>query len=117
MKTTFMGAFGALSMLWFPAPGTAQVSPSEFVNFEGAQTNPIRMSGDGTRLYALNTPNSTLSVFDLTNPSAPALIVEIPVGIEPVSVNVNPTNNDEVWVVNQVSDSVSVASVSKGIVT
>src|SRR5579871_4573684 len=95
----------------------AQVPPNEFVNFEGAQTNPIRMSADGTRLYALNTPNSTVSVFDLTNPSAPSLLVEIPVGIEPVSVNVNPANNDEVWVVNQVSDSVSVASVAKGIVT
>ncbi len=95
----------------------AQVPPSEFVNFEGAQTNPIRMSTDGTRLYALNTPDSRLSVFDLTNPAAPSLIVEIPVGIEPVSVNVNPTNNNEAWVVNQVSNSVSVVSVSQGIVT
>jgi len=98
-------------------PLAAQVPLNEFVNFEGAQTNPIRMSADGTRLFALNTPDSRVSVFDLTNPSAPALIVEIPVGIEPVSVNVNPTNNDEAWVVNQVSDSVSVVSVSKGIVT
>jgi YVTN family beta-propeller protein len=95
----------------------AQVPPSEFVNFEGAQTNPIRISADGTRLYALNTPDSQLSVFDLTNPAAPALIAEIPVGIEPVSVNVNPTNNNEAWVVNQISNSVSVVSVSQGIVT
>ncbi len=95
----------------------AQVPPSEFVNYEGSQTNPIRMSTDGTRLYALNTPNSTLSVFDLTNAAAPALIVEIPVGIEPVSVSVNPANDDEAWVVNQESDSVSIVSVSKGIVT
>ena len=43
------------------------------------------------------------------------LIAEIPVGIEPVSVN--PRSDDEAWVVNQESDSVSVVSVSKGIVT
>jgi hypothetical protein len=98
-------------------PLASQVPPSEFVNFEGAQTNPIRMSADGTRLFALNTPDARVSVFDLTNPAAPSLIVEIPVGIEPVSVNVNPTNDDEAWVVNQVSDSVSIVSVSQGIVT
>jgi YVTN family beta-propeller protein len=107
----------AVGLLLLVALAQAQVPPSEFVNFEGAQTNPIRMSADGTRLFALNTPDSRVSVFDLTNPSAPALIVEIPVGIEPVSVNVNPTNTDEAWVVNQVSDSVSIVSVSKGIVT
>jgi DNA-binding beta-propeller fold protein YncE len=47
------------------------------------------------------------------------LIAEIPVGLEPVSVNINPAvaGNDEAWVTNQVSNSVSVVSVSKGIVT
>jgi len=93
----------------------AQVPPSAFVNFEGAQTNPIRLSSDGTRLFALNTPDTRVSVFDVSNPSNPALIVEIPVGIEPVSVN--PRTDDEAWVVNQESDSVSIVSVSKGIVT
>ena len=101
-------------------PLAAQVPPSAFVNFEGAQTNPIRISADGTRLFAVNTPNGTLSVFNLTQPSSPSLIVEIPVGIEPVSVNINPNSaipNDEAWVVNQISNSVSVVSVSQGIVT
>jgi DNA-binding beta-propeller fold protein YncE len=101
-------------------PIYAQVPPSAFVNFEGAQTNPIRISSDGTRLFALNTPDNRLSVFDVkTQPSSPTLVKEIPVGIEPVSVNINPyvTGNDEAWVVNQESDSVSVVSVSKGIVT
>jgi YVTN family beta-propeller protein len=39
------------------------------------------------------------------------LIAEIPVGIEPVSAN--PRDNDEVWVVNEVSDSISIVSVSR----
>src|SRR5689334_18376485 len=85
------------------------------VNFEGKQTMPVRLSPDGTRLFAVNTPDARLSVFDTSNPSNPILIAEIPVGLEPVSVN--PLNNDEAWVVNEVSDSVSVVSVSRGIVT
>src|SRR5215470_9164008 len=86
-----------------------------YVNFEGKQTSPIRLSPDGTRLFAVNTPDSRLSVFDVTQPSNPRLIAEIPVGIEPVSVN--PRNNDEAWVVNEVSDSISVVSVSQRLVT
>jgi YVTN family beta-propeller protein len=86
-----------------------------FVNFEGKQTSPVRLSPDGSRLFAVNTPDNRLSVFDVSSPQNPILIAEIPVGLEPVSVN--PRNNDEVWVVNEVSDNVSVVSVSQHIVT
>src|SRR6266700_3120719 len=88
---------------------------NSYVNFEGKQTSPVRLSPDGTRLFVVNTPDARLSVFDVTQPSNPRLISEIPVGIEPVSVN--PRNNDEAWVVNEVSDSISVVSVSQHIVT
>src|ERR1043165_1531728 len=81
-----------------------------YVNFEGKQTSPIRLSPDGSRLFAVNTPDARLSVFDVTQPSNPRLIAEIPVGIEPVSVN--PRDNEEVWVVNEVSDSISIISAS-----
>jgi len=85
-----------------------------YVNFEGKLTRPICLSPDGTRLFAVNTPDARLSVFDVSHPLNPFLIAEIPVGVEPVSVNA--VNNDEVWVVNEVSDSVSVVSVSNRIV-
>src|SRR3954464_5322027 len=81
-----------------------------FVNFEGKQINPIRLSPDGTKLFAINTPDNRLSVFDVSNPLNPVLIAEIPVGLEPVSVS--PRTDDEVWVVNEVSDSISVVSLS-----
>src|SRR5687768_3539903 len=105
-----MNSFGRLfrltllaSMLCaFALPGHAQ----SFVNFEGKQVSPVRVSPDGTRLFAVNTPDARLSVFDISNPSNPILIAEIPVGIEPVSVN--PRSNDEAWVVNEVSDSISI---------
>jgi YVTN family beta-propeller protein len=95
--------------------GSPHSEAQSYVNFEGKQTNPIRLSPDGSRLFAVNTPDARVSVFDLGDPANPRRIAEIPVGIEPVSVN--PRSNDEVWVVNEVSDSVSVVSVSKGIVT
>jgi YVTN family beta-propeller protein len=89
----------------------------QYTNFEAQQTRPICLSPDGSRLFAVNTPDGQLSVFDVSNPanSTPVLIREIPVGVEPVSVNV--VSNDEAWVVNEVSDSVSVVSVATGSVT
>ncbi len=95
--------------------GNLFAQSTNYVNFEGKQTSPIRLSPDGTRLFAVNTPDARLSVFDVSNPSNPILMAEIPVGLEPVSVH--PLNNDEAWVVNEVSDSVSIVSVSQHLVT
>ena len=112
MRVAFLVTFVALLAL---VTTTAQAPPPGFANFEEAQTNPIRLSADGTRLFAVNTPNASLSVFDVTTPGTPNLLAQIPVGLGPVSVN--PLTDDEAWVVNQVSNSVSIVSVSKGIVT
>lgn len=97
------------------AISAAAGATTPFVSFEPSQTNPIRLSADGTRLFAVNTANSSLSVFDVSTPATPKLLVEIPVGLGPVSVN--PLSDDVAWVVNQVSNSISVVSVSQGIVT
>ena len=92
----------------------AQVPSSAFVNFEARQTNPLRLSPDGRWLLAVNSADARLSVFDATQ-TPPVLAAEIPVGVEPVSVNAR--TSDEVWVVNELSDSVSIVSLSRGIVT
>jgi DNA-binding beta-propeller fold protein YncE len=63
-------------------------------------------------LFAVNTPAGRLSVFSLANPASPQRVAEIPVGVEPVSVW--PESNDIAWVVNHVSGSLSVVSVSQG---
>ena len=96
-------------------PAANSWSQSSFVNFEATQTNPVRLSPDGRRLFAVNTPDARLSVFDVSSPANPVLIAEIPVGVEPVSVN--PLTDDEAWVINEVSDSVSIVSVSRHLVT
>ena len=60
----------------------------QYVNFESHQMRPICLSPDGTRLFAVNTPDGRLSVFDVSNTAnpLPVLIREIAVGMEPVSV-------------------------------
>jgi YVTN family beta-propeller protein len=108
-----LGCFPTFLLLLAAAALTQ--AQNAYVNFEGKQTSPIRLSADGTRLFAVNTPDARLSVFDVSQPSNPRLLAEIPVGLEPVSVN--PRTADEVWVVNEVSDSISVVSISRQLVT
>ena len=83
-------------------------------NFESPQVHPLALTPDGTRLLAVNSPNATLSVFQLVS-GTPVLTAEIPVGLEPVSVAAR--NNREAWVVNWLSDSVSIVDLTTGNVT
>jgi DNA-binding beta-propeller fold protein YncE len=90
---------------------SAQTTRS-FTHFEARQTHSIALTPDGTRLLALNSPAASLSVFEVTAANAaPTRLAEIPVGLEPVAVRAR--TNDEVWVVNEVSDSVSIVSLSR----
>lgn len=84
-----------------------------YQHFEARQVHPIGLTPDGTRLLALNSPDSRLSVFDVSNAAnpTPVLTDEIPIGLEPVSLRAR--TNDEVWVVSELSDSVSVVSLSQ----
>ncbi|WNG16960.1 YncE family protein [Cystobacter fuscus] len=84
---------------------TAQ-TPS-FVEFDSAHVRPMALSPDGTRLFAVNTPDNRLEVFSVSATGL-SLIAEVPVGLEPVSVAAR--SNTEVWVVNHLSDSISVVS-------
>jgi YVTN family beta-propeller protein len=97
--------------------GVFPLRAQTFLHFEARQVHPIALTPDGTRLLALNSADGRLSVFNIANAAnpEPVLIGEIPVGIEPVSVRAR--TNDEVWVVNEVSDSVSIVSLSRGVVT
>ncbi|MEE2888516.1 MAG: beta-propeller fold lactonase family protein, partial [Planctomycetota bacterium] len=83
-------------------------------NFESPQARPVVVSADGQRLFAVNTPDHRLAIYSLAQPAAPVLIREIPVGYEPVSVALR--SQVEAWVVNHVSDSISVVDVSRGVV-
>lgn len=92
---------------------SAQVSaPStrpSFIEFESGHVRPIAMSADGSRIFAVNTPDNTLEIFNATAEGL-SLQARVPVGMEPVAVAV--LNDTEVWVVNHLSDSVSVVSLA-----
>lgn len=81
-------------------------------HFEARQTHPIGLTPDARHLLAVHSPGARLSVFDVQEgaSSRPLLVAEIPVGLEPVSVRAR--TDDEVWVVNEASDSVSIVSLS-----
>ena len=70
---------------------------------------PLALSQDGQLLFAVNTPDNRLEIF---HPRRDGLdkIASVEVGLEPVAVAVRSPN--EVWVVNHLSDSVSVVNVS-----
>lgn len=76
-----------------------------FVNFESPQSHPIDVTPDGTTLLAVNTADGQLEVFDLVS-GLPVRRGAVAVGVDPVSVRAR--SSSEAWVVNQISDSVSV---------
>jgi DNA-binding beta-propeller fold protein YncE len=87
----------------------AEASASSFTLFESGQVRPLALSPNGKLLFAVNTPDNRLEVFRVTNHGLEHRSA-VPVGLEPVAVAAR--SNDEVWVVNHLSDSVSVVKVN-----
>ena len=87
---------------------TAVVPPPSFVTFESGQVRPLAISPDGDRLFAVNTPDDRLEILAIGRGGL-AHLASVPVGMEPVAVAVR--SRQEVWVVNHLSDSVSIVDV------
>ena len=90
--------------------GIVDDSEESYLNFESGPVRPLALSPDKSQLFVTNIPNGTLDIFDVL-PNALTLRHSIPVGIDPVAVAA-PTS-DEVWVVNHLSDSVSIIDLSQ----
>src|SRR5262249_18192995 len=91
--------------LLFAAPAAAQ---DNYTLFESGPVRPLALSPDGSRLFLCNIPDGRLEMFAV---SADGLVHlgSVAVGLEPVAVAAR--TNDEVWVVNHLSDSVSIVDV------
>ena len=98
--SAIMAAVGAA----LAAPATAA-----FTTFESGQVRPLALSPSGDRLYAVNTPDNRLEIFAV-GPGGLTHLDAVPVGLEPVAVAARTAG--EVWVVNHLSDSVSVVDVA-----
>jgi DNA-binding beta-propeller fold protein YncE len=110
-RKIIVGASVAAALLaisvYSQAQSEAQAGPP-YVEFESGHVRPVALSADGKQLFAVNTPNASLEIFNLTgNAIAPT---HVPVGIDPVAVAVR--NENEVWVVNHISDSISIVSLT-----
>ncbi len=81
--------------------------PQSYTLFESGHVRPLAISTDGSLLYATNTPDSRLEIFQI-NAQGLNHVASVPVGIDPVAVAARSAT--EVWVVNHVSDSVSVVT-------
>ncbi len=77
--------------------------------FESGQVRPLALAPGGLWLYAVNTPDNRLEVFHVA-PFGLLHVGSVPVGLEPVAVAARSAT--EVWVVNHLSDSVSVVDVT-----
>ncbi|MFN0010121.1 MAG: YncE family protein [Phycisphaerales bacterium] len=94
---------GVAQALNQPAPLAA------FANFESPHIHPLDVTPDGSKLLAVNTADGRLEVFDITL-GVPVGLGSVSVGVDPVSVRAR--TNTEAWVVNHISDSVSVVDLT-----
>src|SRR6266542_4475220 len=81
-------------------------STNPYTLFETLQTRPLALSADGRLLFAANTPDNRLEIFRVARGGALTPAGSVTVGLEPIAVAVR--NAREVWVVNHLSDSVSI---------
>lgn len=103
-----------LELLGPDDPPDSPLESGTFVNFESPPFKPLALNDEGTLLYAVNTPNNSLVVYDTTTPRLTKL-KEISVGLDPVSLAVQPgTKGNLVWVANFISDNVAIVDVLSG---
>jgi YVTN family beta-propeller protein len=86
------------------------LAPRDYWLFESGPVRPLAMSHAGNRLYVANIPDGSLEVFAITGLGL-TYLGSVPVGLEPVALAVSP-DDKRVWVVNHLSDSVSVVNVA-----
>ncbi len=90
--------------------GISDPDGASFVNWESPHVNPIDITPNGLRILAVNTADNRLEVFRLNSDGYLEPYASIPVGLDPVSVRAR--NNVEAWVVNHISDSISVVNLT-----
>lgn len=80
---------------------------ANYTLFETVPVRPMVMSANGQTLYVLNTPDDRLEIFSITDTGL-SHRGEVAVGMRPVAIAEAPDGN--LWIVNFLSDSVSVVN-------
>ncbi|TDR17417.1 YVTN family beta-propeller protein [Marinicella litoralis] len=98
-------------LLWFSPMLFAADVP--YVNWENHPVHALDISPDKTRLAVAHTADNRVQLFDVSQ-GYPVRLGHVNVGIDPVSVRFK--DNNELWVVNHISDSVSVVDFNQRMV-
>jgi 6-phosphogluconolactonase (cycloisomerase 2 family) len=102
-------AIFGFAFLFITATTPARSEPS-FMLFESGQVRPLALAPSGKHLFAVNTPDNRLEIFRIHKHRL-RHIGAVPVGLEPVAVAAR--SDTEVWIVNHLSDSVSIVKLNR----
>ncbi len=101
---------------WISAVGLVVASAmpvaaqTQFVNFELPPVHPMQLISGGTTLVVANTADDRIEIIDVS--ITPRWVRSIPVGLSPVSVRAR--TDTEIWVTNQLSDTISIVDLTTG---
>jgi DNA-binding beta-propeller fold protein YncE len=98
---------GLAAILALLAPPTR--AGESFTNWESPHVHPLDLTADGRWLLAVDTADAALEIFDAAF-AAPVPVAAVPVGLDPVSVRAR--TSGEAWVVNRISDSLSIVDLA-----
>src|SRR5690606_17634250 len=107
-RFSLLAATCVLLLMGVTSSGRAGSGPS-YTRFESGPVRPLALSSDGKKLYAVNTPDARLEIFSVHSGYL-THIGSAAVGLEPVAIALR--NDNEAWVVNHLSDSISIVDVT-----
>ncbi len=102
-------ALALTPLLLLAAPPEAHAQAT-YQLFESGPVRPVAASPSGQKLFVVNTPDGRLETFRVDTTGRLTPTGSVAVGLEPVAVAAR--SESEVWVVNHLSDSVSIVDVS-----
>lgn len=102
--TTRQATAMSAALLLLIAAGSA-TGQNALWNWESPHVHPVSLTPSGNLLLAVNTADNRLETFDVSS-GTPVWTGSITVGLDPVSVRAR--SETEAWVINRVSDSVSI---------
>src|SRR4029453_9765967 len=93
LRWTFV-RFAALA--WIALLTTPHSAAASFITFESGQVRPLALSPDGAPLFAVNTPDDRLEIFDVGPTGALTHATSVSVGLEPVAAGVR-SGGTQAW--------------------
>ena len=89
--------------------------PGNFVNYQTPHVHPLDISPGGSQLAVVNTPDGHVELYDIDGSGDLTHRESIRVGMGPVTARFR--SDTELWVVNQLSDSLSIIDTTTSTVT